>query len=200
MPDSTVQVWAAGSLREAFTDIALAFEAAHPGTAVALTLGASGLLRERVERMASGWHPRLPLQGQGDHGTAPAQAFASADKVHPQRLAAGGGWQVPMVFTRNTLCALTLGSVATTPDDLLETLLRAEVRVGMSTPGADPSGDYAWELFGRSEAVRPGARALLEAKALQLTGSAQVAATLPEPPPGRSTYAWIMEQGLADVF
>ena len=83
-----VQVYAAGSLREAFTEIARDHEA-RTGQKVVLTFGASGLLRERIEK--------------GE----PAQVFASADTDHPQRLAARGGWQAPVVFTRNALCALT---------------------------------------------------------------------------------------------
>jgi len=60
-----VQVYAAGSLREAFTEIARDHEA-RTGQKVALTFGASGLLRERIEK--------------GE----PAQVFASADTDHPQ--------------------------------------------------------------------------------------------------------------------
>jgi ABC-type molybdate transport system substrate-binding protein len=37
---------------------------------------------------------------------------------------------------------------------------------------------------------------VLEAKALQLTGGADS----PKPPSGRGTYAWVMDQGQADVF
>ena len=172
-----VQVYAAGSLREALTEIAREHEA-RTGQPVALTFGASGLLRERIEK--------------GE----PAQVFASADTDHPQRLAAGGAWQPPTVFTRNALCALTSEQVSATPDTLLATLLRADVRVGTSTPRADPSGDYAWALFRRADAVQPGAYARLDAKALQLTG----AADSPKPPPGRGTYAWVMDQRQADVF
>jgi ABC-type molybdate transport system substrate-binding protein len=47
--------------------------------------------------------------------------------------------------------------------------LRSDVRVGTSTPVADPSGDYAFALFRRAEELAPGARAKLESKALQLT-------------------------------
>ncbi len=172
-----VQVYAAGSLREALTEIARQHEA-RTGQPVALTFGASGLLRERIEK--------------GE----PAQVFASADTDHPQRLAARGGWQTPTVFTRNALCALTSEQVSATPDTLLATLLRADVRVGTSTPRADPSGDYAWELFRKADGVRPGAFAQLDAKALKLTGGADS----PKPPAGRGTYAWVMDQRQADVF
>lgn len=172
-----VQVYAAGSLRDALTEIARDHEA-RTGQKVVLTFAASGLLRERIE--------------QG----APAQVFASADTKHPQRLANQGQWQAPVVFTRNTLCALAQGTVAVTPDTLLSTMLQPQVRLGISTPKADPAGDYAWALFQKAEALQPGATARLEAKALQLTGGANSA----QAPAGRNTYAWVMEQNRADVF
>ena len=172
-----VQVYAAGSLRDALIEIARAHEA-RTGQKVVLTFAASGLLRERIE--------------QG----APAQVFASADTKHPQRLANQGQWQAPVVFTRNTLCALAQGTVAVTSDTLLGTMLQPQVRLGISTPKVDPAGDYAWALFQKAEALQPGATARLEAKALQLTGGANSA----QAPAGRNTYAWVMEQNRADVF
>ena len=172
-----VQVYAAGSLRDALTEIARDHEA-RTGQKVVLTFAASGLLRERIE--------------QG----APAQVFASADTKHPQRLANQGQWQAPVVFTRNTLCALAQGAVAVTSDTLLSTMLQPQLRLGISTPKADPAGDYAWALFQKADALQPGATARLEAKALQLTGGANSA----QAPAGRNTYAWVMEQNRADVF
>ena len=79
---------------------------------------------------------------------------------------------------------------------MLATLLRADVRVGTSTPKADPSGDYAWALFRRADKVQPGAYAQLDAKALKLTGGADS----PKPPAGRGTYAWVMDQRQALFF
>ncbi|MES2841339.1 MAG: molybdate ABC transporter substrate-binding protein [Pseudomonadota bacterium] len=172
-----LQVYAAGSLREALTEIARDHEA-RTGQKIALTFGASGLLRERIEK------------GEG------AQVFASADTQHPQRLAAVGGWTPHTVFVRNSLCALTQAGVNATPQNLLETMLNPAVKLGTSTPKADPSGDYAWELFRKAEAVRAGAYAALDTKALKLTGGPDS----PKPPAGRGTYAWVMDQGQADVF
>jgi len=172
-----LHVYAAGSLREVLTEIARDHEA-RTGQKIALTFGASGLLRERIEK------------GEG------AQVFASADTQHPQRLAAGGGWAPHAVFVRNSLCALTQASVNATPPTLLETMLSPAVKLGTSTPKADPSGDYAWELFRKADAVRIGAYAALDAKALKLTGGADS----PKPPAGQGTYAWVMAQGQADVF
>lgn len=172
-----LEVYAAGSLREAFTEIAAAYRA-RGGTELALTLGASGLLRERIESRGR------------------AHVFVSADMGHPQCLAQGGDWTPPVVFARSELCALTQPAITTTPAELLDTMLRRDVRLGTSTPGADPSGDYAWEVFRKAEALHPGAYVALSAKALKLTGASHS----PKPPPGHSTYAWVMEQGQADVF
>lgn len=177
MPSAPLPVYAAGSLREALTAIATGYEA-RSGQKIALTFGASGLLRERIEK------------GEG------ALVFASADTQHPQRLAAQGGWRTPQVFARNSLCALTAAHVEATSQSLLATMLRTDVRVGTSTPQADPSGDYAWALFRKAEEVRTGSYAALDAKALKLTGGPDS----PKPPAGRGTYAWVMDQGQADVF
>lgn len=174
---AALQVYAAGSLRGALTAIAKNYEA-KTGQKIALTFGASGLLRERIEK-----------------GEA-AQVFASADTDHPQRLAQRGGWQAPKMLVRNTLCALTGADINATSATLLDTLLRPTVRLGTSTPKADPSGDYTWELFHKADALRPGAYGTLNAKARKLVGSVD----LPKPPEGRLAYAWIMDKGEVDVF
>ncbi|MDD2918380.1 molybdate ABC transporter substrate-binding protein [Rhodoferax sp.] len=172
-----VAVYAAGSLRGALTAIAKDYEAST-GHKIALTFGASGLLRERIEK--------------GE----PAQVFASADNDHPQRLARQGGWEPSTVFVRNTLCALTSEQLDATPATLLATLLRPDVRLGTSTPKADPSGDYTWELFHKADGVQNGAYAVLDAKAQKLVGQV----SLPQPPTGRLAYAWIMDERKVDVF
>lgn len=176
-----VNVYAAGSLRPPLAAAARAFEAAHPAVQVVLTFGASGLLRDRI---AAG---------------APAQVFASANLEHPQALAARGGWSPARALARNALCALAPRRLGITPANLVERLLDPQLRVGTSTPKADPSGDYAFEMFARI-AARPGApadaRQRLEAKALQLTGGANS----PPPPVGRSVYGALVAAGKADVF
>jgi len=176
-PADVVSVYAAGSLRGALTTIATDYEAST-GQKIGLMFGASGLLRERIEK-----------------GEA-AQVFASADNDHPQRLARQGGWRPSTVFVRNTLCALTSDKINSTPATLLATLLRPDVRLGTSTPKADPSGDYAWEMFRKAQGVQAGSYATLDAKAKQLVGQV----TSPQPPAGRLAYAWIMDEGQVDVF
>jgi ABC-type molybdate transport system substrate-binding protein len=66
----------------------------------------------------------------------------------------------------------------------------------LSTPVADPSGDYAWQLFGKADKIRPGAYAILDKKALQLTGRP----SSPTAAPGRTLYGTLIAQGAADIF
>lgn len=171
-----VRLAAAGSLRAALEEASAAFTAAS-GVPVERRYGASGLLRERIAA-----------------GEA-ADVFASANMAHPRALAAGAGRSV-VLFARNRLCALAAPGEPATTETLLERMLAPAVRLGTSTPGADPSGDYAFAAFARAEALRPGARAALEAKALTLTGGRDS----PAPPPGQSAYAWHLAEGRADLF
>ena len=172
-----IRLYAAGSLRSALTDVGQAFTREH-GAQVAAIFGASGLLRERIER--------------GE----PAEVFASADTGHPTTLMKAGRAGPVTVFARNRLCALTSDKVAVAPDTLLDRLLDPAIRVGTSTPKADPSGDYAWALFEKAEKQRPGSYATLDAKALKLTGGLDS----PTPPQGLSLYGFLMREGRADVF
>lgn len=176
----TVNLYAAGSLKAALSEVVQAFDGQNPGKVrIATTFGASGLLRERIEKEQA------------------AHVFASADLGHPTKLAGAGlADGKVVVFARNELCALAKSSLRLTPTTLLDTMLDPAVRVGTSTPKADPSGDYAFALFARAENFKPGARAVLEGKALQLTGGP----TSEKAPAGKNQYAWVMESGKADVF
>jgi ABC-type molybdate transport system substrate-binding protein len=173
-----LRLHAAGSLREALTEVASAFTRAT-GIAVDARYGASGLLRERLER--------------GE----PGDVFASADVGNPRELVAAGKARNVVVFTRNRLCAVGRPGLEVTPDSLLDRLLDPAITVGTSTPGADPAGDYAWQMFSRAEAVRRGARATLEAKARQLTGGGQPSSV---PASGRGVYTDLIAAGNADVM
>ena len=123
-------------------------------------------------------------------------AYASADMGNPLALARDGkAWPVAM-FARNRLCAIARPGLAVKPGTLLDTMLAPGTKLGTSTPRSDPAGDYAMQVFAKAEALRPGAGAALEAKAIRLTG----APDSPAPPPGRSVYAWHVLEGRADVF
>lgn len=176
-----VVVYAAGSLRSALTEVGRRFEAAQPGAKVRFVFGASGLLKDRLA------------------GGEAAHVFASANMEHPQALAAAGQAGAVQRFTRNQLCVLAREGVEATPANVVDRLLDPAVRVATSTPKADPSGDYAWQMFGKVGArggAYADAEARLQAKALQLTGGPNS----PPPPAGRSVYGAILEAGQADVF
>ena len=172
-----VRLYAAGSLRGVMGDLAAAWAAAGGGP-VAPTFGASGLLRDRIAK--------------GE----PADVFASANMEHPQSLAAAGRAGPVSLFARNRLCALSTPAARVATDTLLDRMLDPQVKLGTSTPKADPSGDYAFELFAKAGTLRPGAEQALAAKALKLTGGPDS----PPPPPDRSVYGMLVAGGQADVF
>lgn len=174
----SVKLHAAGSLKAALTEVSKAFEATGAGT-VEASFCPSGLLREKIE------------------GGEPAHIFASADTGHPKTLEDAGRTASPVqIFARNKLCALTRPELDTTSRALLDVMADPKVRLGISTPKADPSGDYALALFAKAGGQKPGLKEALEAKALQLTGGP----TSPKPPAGRSAYAWVMTENQADLF
>ncbi|MBX9925629.1 MAG: molybdate ABC transporter substrate-binding protein [Hyphomicrobiaceae bacterium] len=174
-----VRLYAAGSLKAAMGELTQAYAAIKTQTTFVTEFGASGLLRERIEK------------GEVAH------VFASADTGHPKTLADTGKTEgPPTVFARNTLCALAKEGLSVTTDRLLDVLLDPAVRVGISTPKADPSGDYAIAMFDRAEAVKPGAKATLDVKAMRLTGGPDSA----KAPEGQNLYAWVMSSGKTDVF
>jgi len=179
--ETVVNVFAAGSLRASLTEIAQTFETETPSASVVFVFGASGLLKDRL------------LAGEQ------ASLFASANMDHPQALLADGRAASVAPFTRNRLCVLARPGLALTSDTVVQRMLDPEVKVGISTPKADPSGDYAFELFDRVEAsgsAAPGSAAKLKAKALQLTGGP----LSPTPPAGQSVYAAMLAERQADLF
>ncbi|WP_274534007.1 MULTISPECIES: substrate-binding domain-containing protein [unclassified Ensifer] len=124
-------------------------------------LGPAGLLRERIE------------------AGEPFDLFASTNMAHPQRLVTIGLPDQVVCFARNRLCILARAQLELTPANLINVLSDPETKIGTSTPGDDPSGDYAFEMFDRIEAAHPGKGEVLKSRALQLVGGRRS-------PPGRS--------------
>jgi ABC-type molybdate transport system substrate-binding protein len=159
------------------TEVANAYQAAG-GQKVQAKFGPSGTLKDEIA------------------GAARAEVFASANMEHPRALAAAGKSGPVVLFARNRLCALVRPGLEVTPATLLDRMLDPGVKLGTSTPRADPSGDYAWDVFRKADALKSGSGAVLEKKALQLSGGPSSA----PPPAGRSVYGWHVAEGRADIF
>jgi ABC-type molybdate transport system substrate-binding protein len=173
----TITVYAAGSLKSALTDLAESYENAT-GNIVSARYGSSGLLKDEIFKGAQ------------------ADVFFSANMEHPQALHHQNKRGPVIRFARNSLCALVKPGLKVDSANLLERMLDPDVKLGTSTPKADPSGDYAFEVFRKADAIRPGAQAVLAKKALQLTGGAGSET----PPAGRTVYGWHVAEGRADIF
>jgi ABC-type molybdate transport system substrate-binding protein len=172
-----LRLFAAGSLRAVMTEIGQVY-AKTGGGPLQGEFGPSGLLRDRLAK--------------GER----ADVFASANMEHPASLATAGRARPATAFARNRLCALVAPGLAVTTETLLERMLDPGVKLGISTPKADPSGDYAFELFAKAETQKAGARAVLEAKAQKLTGGPDS----PPPPKDRSVYGMLVAERKADIF
>jgi molybdate transport system substrate-binding protein len=168
-------LYAAGSLRLAFDDI-IALHSARTGTRFVPTYGPSGKLREEIEK-----------------GRMPA-VLASAAPQHTEALVKAGKLRASVVFTRNSLCLMAAPGIPLRQDALVDMLLDPALRLGTSMPGADPAGDYTWELFRNIDKVRPGSYSKLDARALKLTGR-EVARDDKDLP-----YARVFLENRADMF
>jgi molybdate transport system substrate-binding protein len=174
-----IAVYAAGSLRAPLTELATGFTK-KTGIEVRYAFGSSGLLKERIEK------------------NEPADIFASANTEHPAALVSAGAADKVRVFARNEMCALVSPKMdGATSETLLKTMLDPAVKLGTSTPIADPSGDYAFQIFDKVALVagKPASEAL-KAKALQLTGGRDS----PPPPTDRNVYGELLISGKADIF
>jgi molybdate transport system substrate-binding protein len=177
MAAEPVLLHSAGSLRSALTETAAAFEAAT-GVKVQAKFGPSGSLKDEIA------------------GGARAEVFTSANMEHPQALEKQKRSGPVVLFARNRLCALVRPGLAVDSATVLDRMLDSNVKLGTSTPRADPAGDYAWDVFQKAEMLKPGAFAALEHKALQLVGGPSA----PTAPPGRTVYGLLMADGKADIF
>jgi molybdenum ABC transporter molybdate-binding protein len=150
---SDIRVMAAGSLKDAFTAVFADYTKQY-GVAFSPVWAPSGVLRERLQ-----------------NGEA-FDIFASAGLPHAQALTEAGVAGFSVLFVRNTLCVVTEADRQLDAGNLVETLLKPEIRIGTATPISDPAGDYTWEMFRKVDAQRSGAFETLSRKAQQLVGGA----------------------------
>jgi molybdate transport system substrate-binding protein len=174
----SLKLAAAGSLRAAMTDLLQHFPRQSDAVETP-EFGSSGLMRQKIE------------------GGMSVDVFASADMEQPRKLAEGHPERLVVLFARNTLCALAQPSVKLDEANFLDRLLDPSVKIATSTPGNDPLGTYSWQVLARAEALKPGARATLEAKTKKLVGGGE---KTPPLVPGKGAVEGIFESGAANVM
>ncbi len=123
----TVTVLAAASLQDSFTTLGKQFQAAHPGTQVKLSFGASSALAQQIN--------------QG----APADVFASAAPTNMKQVTDAGGASAPKNFVKNVM------EIAVPPSNPakvggLADLARPGVKVALCQPQV-PCGAVAAQVF-----------------------------------------------------
>ncbi len=171
-------LWGADSLKGALGTVAGKFTKAT-GTSVTTRFGPSGTLRKDVE---AGARPDL---------------FASADTANPLKLQQEGFAGPVVDFASTRVVAVAAPGLHVDPGNLLATLLNPAVKLGTSTPVADPLGDYTEQIFAKANALMPGAKATLDAKAQRLIASPDS----PHVPPGENLLVYLIERThRADIF
>ena len=126
----------------------------------------------RVSRYATSFRPfgqDAEIEFRGWRGCQ--RCSRQAGISHPKKLFDEGKADLPVVFVRNRLCLLARPGLAVDMAKPLGRCLDPANKVATWTPKMIRPGDYAWALFAKVNALRPGARAALEAKALMLVGA-----------------------------
>jgi len=123
----SITVFAASSLKEAFTTIGNQFEAAHPGVKVTFSFGASSTLATQITN------------------GAPADVFASASPKNMQQVVTAGDASNPVNFAKNVM------EVAVPPSNPAQVtsvndLAKSSVKTALCQPQV-PCGATAAEVF-----------------------------------------------------
>src|ERR1700722_7129067 len=168
-PKPTLVFYGAGSLRAPILEIAAEYQK-HTGIRIDPTFGPSGLLRERIEK--------------GER----QDIFASADMASPRKLAEQGLGTPVRAFTANAVCVVAPPGLHVDASTLLDVMLDPKVKIGAVTPVADPLGDYTEAIFAKADHLHPGAKKILDDKAIRLIGGRDA----PKIPAGQESPASLL--------
>src|SRR5947209_15873945 len=126
---TTLNVFAAASLKESFTAIATRYQQAHPKITIKLNFAGSQILEQQI---ASG---------------APADVFASADQTNIQKAVDAGLVGNSKVFVKNRLTVII---PAGNPGNInsLKDLSRKGVKIDIGAP-AVPAGKYSLQVLAK---------------------------------------------------
>ena len=123
---ATLNVFAAASLTESFTEIGKSFQAAHNGVTVKFNFAGSQAL---VQQMTSG---------------APADVFASADQANMKKATDANLVDTPQVFAKNRLVVITPANNAKVAS--LKDLATKGVKIDIEAPSV-PAGKYSLQVL-----------------------------------------------------
>jgi molybdate transport system substrate-binding protein len=135
-PSGSITVFAASSLQSAFTTIGQQFEAAHPGTVVKFSFGASSSLAQEIT------------------AGSPADVFASAAPQNMDQVVSAGDASNPVTFAQNVM------EVAVPPSNpahvnSVSDLADSSVKTALCQPQV-PCGFTAQKVFSNAKiSVRP---------------------------------------------
>ena len=174
MKDKVV-CFAPGSMLDVMPELVSAFSK-HSPVEIIYKLGPSGSLCEEI---LSGSQPDI---------------FISANVAHPKKLFAAGIAGEPEIVIGNDMVALTNKHSSCQSSQLIDFMRHKNTVIGISTTGADPSGDYAAEILSRADSMHGDM--MLVNKAQMITGGRET----PNAPKGRNQYGWLMENGRADIM
>lgn len=165
-----MRVLAAGSLRQVWKSLM----ANYQGDNIQCDFGPAGILRERIEAGET------------------CDFFASANMAHPQMLMAAGHVLYIKPFTYNRLCLYVRANKINVNDDWYSLLNKETLRIGTSTAGCDPAGDYTHQLFENMGSI--GGK--IRQRAVALVGGRK---SLPLP---RNVIAaqWLIKNDYTDLF
>jgi molybdate transport system substrate-binding protein len=130
--ERTGVVFAAASLRDAFSAISTTFERAHPGLKITFNFAGTQELRAQIE-----------------HGAA-VDVFASADLRHMDELVRASRVETPVVFARNEPVIVVSSESAATLRSLAD--LPSATRIVLGTAEV-PIGRYSLQILDRARAT-----------------------------------------------
>ena len=123
----TLNVFAAASLTESFTEIGMKFQTAHPGVTVKFNFAGSPTLVQQIT------------------GGATADVFASADTANMQKVSNAGLVSSSQIFVKNRLVVII---PASNPGNIntLKDLAKKGVKIDIEAP-AVPAGKYSLQVL-----------------------------------------------------
>lgn len=173
-------IYAAGSLRLALPAIAKQVMQLY-STQIEFKFTPAGLLYEKI--IQESVHPYAHL-------------FASANTLHPQNLIKNNLASSHHIFAGNRLCLIVRNQPQLTMLDSLSLLFNSNLKIGMSTPLKDPSGDYTFSLFDNIELRYHGKGEELKKRAKHLVGN-----TLsPSTPKGLHPAEYFLLNNIVDIY